>query len=489
MTVFQIIRRFRRWLSDREARAQAEVLRAYEAAWKAIAEELAKITSQQEASSDGDASPSLAPEQLRLRELERQIVEEIRKVGRVAAEVTLREQARLVQAAERYAARLIESQLDTGIAAEVAANFNRLPTDVINNIVGAASDGSPVRESFDRLARDLGLETGERVKTALVRGAALGLNPTEIARRVRREADATGDNPMRQASVVRRLNQTVRTESYRALREATRASYQASEVTQGWRWISALAPSTCTLCWAQHGKVFPLDVPLESHIACRCVMVPVLDPDESFETGPEKFAKLEAGYQKQILGESAFEAYRDGRIKIEDLVGVRDSARWGRSRYRRSLKEINLARPAGGRTVGESSGRAFDPESIGTPVRKLSTANIKVTPRGVDYVAQHLSRFGADKPNAVMVERLRRIAAGEMPATRQDLNFYAHELRENVRYKRLGHPQGEPKNREEARVLWNNAHTATLEEYGLRENRDALNNPLYHPEAAQYIER
>jgi SPP1 gp7 family putative phage head morphogenesis protein len=341
MNVFQIIRRFRQWLYDGEARAQTEVLRAYEVAWKAIAEELAKVTSQAGASSEEVTPRSFAPEQMRLRELERQIVKEIRKVGRVASNVTMREQERLVKAAERQSARLIESKLNTGSAVEVGATFNKLPADVINNLVGAASDGSPVRESFDRLAGDLGLATGERVKTALVQGAALGMNPTEIARHVRREVDAKGDNQMRQPAVVRRLNQTVRTESYRALREATRASYEASGVTELWRWVSALSPTTCVVCWAMHGKMFPLDVPLESHIACRCVMVPVLDPNEPFETGPERFAKLEHGFQKQVLGETAFEAYQDGRVKLEDLVGIRASERWGRSRYRRSLKEIN----------------------------------------------------------------------------------------------------------------------------------------------------
>lgn len=348
MNIFQIISRFRKWLADREARAQAEVVRAYEDAWKAITEELAKVTSQMEASSDGDASPSFSLEQNRLRELERQVVEAIKEVGRVASDVTVREQATMVEAAERHAANLIKSKLSTRLAAEVAGNFNRLPTDVIDNLVGAASDGSPVRESFDRLARDLGLETGERVKTALVRGAALGWNPTQIARQVRREADAKGDNQMRAPAVVRRLNQTVRNESYRALREATRASYEASGVTKMWRWVSANSPSTCVLCWAMHGQMFPLDVPLESHIACRCVMAPVLDPSEPFETGPEKFAKLEPGFQKQILGETAFEAYQNGQVKLEDLVGIRDSERWGRSRYRRSIKEINSSRPAAG---------------------------------------------------------------------------------------------------------------------------------------------
>ena len=140
--------------------------------------------------------------------------------------------------------------------------------------------------------------------------------------------------------------------------------------------------------------------------------------------------------------------------------------------------------------VGQYSKREFDPEAIGTPIRTLSAENIKITPRGVDFMEQHLSRFGADKPNEVMLERLRQITAGSLTPTTQDLNFYAHELREMIRYKLLGYPTGEPQKRDEARLLWNNAHTATLEDYGIKEDsREPFANPLYHPDAARYIER
>ncbi len=344
--VHQLVARFRAALLAREAHAQAEVLRAYEAAWEAIVEQLAELTRRTEASPTGDASPSLLLEQRRLRELEQQVVEAILKVGVAASDVTEREQSALVKAAERQAATLTESKAKGRRAAEVSANFNHLPVDVIQNLVGVASDGSPVRESFDRLARELGLETGERIKRALVQGATLGWNPTQIARHVRREADAKGDNAMRQPAVVRRLNQAVRTESYRALREATRETYKLNEqLVKKWRWVAALSPGTCSVCWAMHGKLFPLDVPLQSHIACRCVMVPVLDEAENFETGAEKFAQLEPGFQKQILGsEAAHEAYLRGEVQLEDFVGVRESERWGRSRYRRSLKDINTSR-------------------------------------------------------------------------------------------------------------------------------------------------
>ena len=78
--------------------------------------------------------------------------------------------------------------------------------------------------------------------------------------------------------------------------------------------------------------------------------------------------------------------------------------------------------------------------------------------------------------NRLAVQRLRDIAAGRLESTPFDLNFYSHELREFVRYRRLGWPTGQPVG-EAGNILWNNAHTATLKDYGLLNDwRD-----LYHP--------
>jgi hypothetical protein len=101
----------------------------------------------------------------------------------------------------------------------------------------------------------------------------------------------------------------------------------------------------------------------------------------------------------------------------------------------------------------------------------------------VTDVALHLSRFGGDAANDYMIGRLRRILAGEISAEPVDLNFYAHELRELARYRNLGWPTGQPADMLEARDLWNNAHTATLEEYGLSGGI----NDLYHPEAIRLM--
>jgi hypothetical protein len=78
-----------------------------------------------------------------------------------------------------------------------------------------------------------------------------------------------------------------------------------------------------------------------------------------------------------------------------------------------------------------------------------------------------------------MIRRLRAIVEGKMEPSTVDRNFYAHELREYVRYRNLGYEHGQPADPDVARELWNNAHTAALEDYRLREGPGIL----YHPEA------
>jgi len=130
--------------------------------------------------------------------------------------------------------------------------------------------------------------------------------------------------------------------------------------------------------------------------------------------------------------------------------------------------------PAGAR--GPYSGREFDPELAGGPIRRLSVERVRITDRGIDVVSTHVARSRPDLPNARMFGQLREISKGKRPATRYDLNFYTHELREFVRYRRLGWPVDQPHDPDVANELWNHAHTASLEGYGL-----PAAGGLYHP--------
>jgi hypothetical protein len=130
--------------------------------------------------------------------------------------------------------------------------------------------------------------------------------------------------------------------------------------------------------------------------------------------------------------------------------------------------------PSRGRgATGPASSRDYDPDNCGGPIRHLSADRIRFTGRGIDVVAKHVARFGPFAPNEGMLVRLRAIQAGAMEPTSSDRNFYSHELREFVRYRRLGYLTG----RGDDRMVWNNAHTAALEDYRLAYGPGVL----YHP--------
>ncbi|WP_046270513.1 S-type pyocin domain-containing protein [Pseudomonas syringae] len=128
----------------------------------------------------------------------------------------------------------------------------------------------------------------------------------------------------------------------------------------------------------------------------------------------------------------------------------------------------------GATTKGEHSGRMYDPEKAGGPTQNLDWTTASVTQDGIDLVKLHTSRFGSSDANTIMINRLEKILRGELAVTDTDKRFYTHELRELERYRALGVADGVQGN------VWNNAHTAALEDYRINESRDFL-----YTEAAQ----
>ncbi|HGP1081066.1 TPA: S-type pyocin domain-containing protein [Pseudomonas aeruginosa] len=126
---------------------------------------------------------------------------------------------------------------------------------------------------------------------------------------------------------------------------------------------------------------------------------------------------------------------------------------------------------------GKYSGRDYNTEKAGGPILDLDWRTAKIDRTGVDKVKLHTGRFGESPENKVMIDRLERILKGELQITDTDKRFYTHEIRELERYRNLGIKDGEiPENYDE---VWNNTHSATLEDYKIDERKQ----PLYTPEA------
>ena len=132
---------------------------------------------------------------------------------------------------------------------------------------------------------------------------------------------------------------------------------------------------------------------------------------------------------------------------------------------------------------GAKSGRPFNPSKAGGKILNLSYQNVKITDKGVALVEAHVRRFNpVGEAELRMVERLRSITTQTLVAEPVDLRFYTHELREYISYKKLGYPTGQPADPDEAYELWNNARTATLEDYKLKEGFGVL----FHPSVEEF---
>jgi hypothetical protein len=173
-----------------------------------------------------------------------------------------------------------------------------------------------------------------------------------------------------------------------------------------------------------------------------------------------------------------------GPLRTADVAADRAGTPEAGGRAEEATK-MTPTEPRGAR--GPSSGREFDPDAAGGPIEPKTTDGVTIDHAGIDVVEQHVSRFGPDPHNEAMISRLRAIADGKLEPTQEDLNFYTHEMDEFQRYKNLGWETGQPDDPDSRAELWNNAHTAALEDYGLREvAQDPISgetrSTLYHPD-------
>lgn len=132
-----------------------------------------------------------------------------------------------------------------------------------------------------------------------------------------------------------------------------------------------------------------------------------------------------------------------------------------------------------GDTLGTFSKRPYDPDGCGGPIISLDWRDAAIDATGIIAVVQHTGRFEPDPANAAMIRRLQLIEQGQLVATAWDKRYYTHEIREHERYRQLGIPDGE----DPSYQVWNDAHTASLEDYQLADFDAQGKSVLYHPDA------
>lgn len=141
----------------------------------------------------------------------------------------------------------------------------------------------------------------------------------------------------------------------------------------------------------------------------------------------------------------------------------------------------------GATTKGEYSGRDFNAEQAGWPTLDMKWEPAIASQEGANIVKLHTSKFLPSDANKVMIDRLDRILRGELEMTDTDRRFYTHEIREFERFKALGY--GDTEMPDPDSPVWNNVHTATLEDFKLKDDPSLLYTPEALAAAAGQDER
>lgn len=135
------------------------------------------------------------------------------------------------------------------------------------------------------------------------------------------------------------------------------------------------------------------------------------------------------------------------------------------SRAGKAVREIRIQGGAGPNLPWNRSNEI----AAGGPIRNPTVHRIKVTPKAISLIENQLKlQFGSRRSpsNTIMINRLYQISSDKLSASLIDLLYYFHELREIVRYRRLGYGFSRIPSKL-SQDVWLQVHTATLLDYDL----------------------
>jgi SPP1 gp7 family putative phage head morphogenesis protein len=248
--------------------------------------------------------------------------------------------AAVLDALDGHAA-LIGSQLPANTAA-ASVSFTRMSPDALAAIVQRTTQ--QIHSNTLPLAPDV----EQAMKKQLIRGIAVGENPTRTAGRILAATEQRFNGGLTRALTI------ARTETLDAHRAATQASEKANkDILQEWEWHAALNARTCPSCWAKHGTRYPLDQDgPNDHQNGRCTRVSVTkswaelgftgitEPPSLTEDAQTVFNNLTPETQRAIMGGTRLELLQSGKIQWGDLTSVKHTDGWRDSHIATPVKDL-----------------------------------------------------------------------------------------------------------------------------------------------------
>jgi SPP1 gp7 family putative phage head morphogenesis protein len=318
------------------------ITRAWVEAWAAISPDFQiAVLDLMAQAKDGNVSRSVVAKSIRLRDALQSARAMLDSLAAQTQTVVVNDVGTAVLDALDTHAALIGSQLPAN-AAQVGVSFTRMSPEAL-----AAID-TRTTEQIHSSTRPLPSDVERIMKRELIRGIAVGDNPTRTASRIMSQAEGRFNGGLTRALTI------ARTETLDAHRAATQASEKANKaILEEWEWHAALNARTCPSCWAKHGTRHPLDESgPNDHQNGRCARVTVTkswkdlgfdikEPESLTEDAEKVFNNLTTDTQKAIMGPQRLELLQSGRISWADLSTKHSTDGWRDSYTATTVKDLS----------------------------------------------------------------------------------------------------------------------------------------------------
>jgi hypothetical protein len=227
----------------------------------------------------------------------------------------------------------------SSIKATISSGFNQPTVEQIRATVGYVDS-----TAFRQKIAQYGEYHAEHISDIILSDASMGKGPLTTARHV---IQYVQDMP--RADAVRMARTVQLWSARRGALEVYRAN---ADIVKGWIWSASLDATVCMACVSMHGSFHELDEICNDHFSGRCAMVPVTTAwaDLGFDSGQEVTAGIQTGQewfndmpesdQRQRMGPSMFDAYKDGIVSFNQLTTTTTDDLYGPMRHRASLESI-----------------------------------------------------------------------------------------------------------------------------------------------------
>ncbi len=339
--IYAAIQRYKAALAAKETQASRRLVNAYGQMYQNLVAKIGDLEADIAALGD-DPTPAQVVRLDRYKSLLAQTADEMDKfAGTLEGEVRTLRQIAIDDAATHSRQLVLMSlpRLPAATLAQLMVAFNRMPASAVEAMLGSLSKGSPLAKLLDKF----GIQAAQDIGATITDGIALGYNPRKVATQIR---EKMGGNLTRALTVSR-------TEMLRSYRAATLGNYAANpDIVKGWIWSAAKSPRSCLACLALDGREFPMSEEFQkSHVQCRCSPRPktisyadlglkTKEPPSQYQTAAQWFEGLSDAEKRGMMSGAAFDAYKAGRVTLQDFIGTSRSKQWGDSFTERPISDI-----------------------------------------------------------------------------------------------------------------------------------------------------